>query len=114
VVDRAEHSVVFLDQIEIRPRRAGLAGVNEGKVTMSITTMSLPPSLAVSPNIPWYDQTLDQLREERAYWDQRVRDASGPASAAAAAGFRDGCDRWIERREGEDLSRIGPSGVKSE
>lgn len=61
----------------------------------------LPPSLAVVPNIAWEHQTLDQLRAERAYWDERVSTAAGFASAKAADDFRRACDAWIARRERE-------------
>lgn len=62
----------------------------------------LPPSLAAKPNIPWADQTLDQLRAERAYWQARIDEATGwGAAVGAAAGFRDQCDAWIVRRQRE-------------
>ncbi|MCP1200095.1 hypothetical protein [Notoacmeibacter sp. MSK16QG-6] len=62
---------------------------------------SLPPSLAVVPNIPLDEQTLDQLRDEEAYWDARVKDAPGFASAKAADDFRRACRDWIAIRERE-------------
>lgn len=61
----------------------------------------LPPSLAVSPNIPWDQQTIEQLEAERAYWDRRVSDAGGFSSAYAASRFRGACEAWIARRKRE-------------
>ena len=64
--------------------------------------LPLPPSLAVIPNIPHSEQTLEQLRAERDYWDRKVREAPGwGASLSAAAGFRESCNVWIRRREKE-------------
>lgn len=60
----------------------------------------LPPSLAVSPNIPWHEQTDEQLRAERDYWVQQVESAPGFASANAAEGFRRACEAELRRREG--------------
>jgi hypothetical protein len=62
---------------------------------------TLPPSLAASPNIPWAAQTLDQLRAEHAYWNDRVRTAPDFDNASAAGYFRLGCEAWIKRREME-------------
>jgi uncharacterized protein YhaN len=67
--------------------------------------MDLPESLAVKPNIALEDQTLDQLRAERDYWVQHVKDAAGFASAKAADDFRKGCEAWISRREREAAAR---------
>lgn len=64
----------------------------------------LPPSLAARPNIPWEEQTLDQLRAEREYWALQVLNAAGFASAKAADDFRQACDSWIRRREREASS----------
>lgn len=64
-------------------------------------TTPLPPSLAVTPNIPWETQTLEQLEAERAHWDECVRTAPGFASAKAADDFRRGCEAWIARRKSE-------------
>lgn len=61
----------------------------------------LPPSLAVEPNIPWEEQSLEELRAERAYWEACVREAAGFASAKAADDFRRACDVWIRKREAE-------------
>ena len=63
---------------------------------------TLPSSLAVTPNIPWEDQTLEQLRAERDYWAARVADAPGFASATAADEFRRSCEAWIAKREKEN------------
>lgn len=62
---------------------------------------TLPPSLAVTPNIPWEAQTLAQLRAERDYWSARVAAAPGFASAKCADDFSRGCEAWIKRREQE-------------
>ena len=61
----------------------------------------LPESLQVNPNIPWEDQTLDQLRAERAYWIKQVETAPGFASAKVADDFRRGCEAWIARKAQE-------------
>lgn len=61
----------------------------------------LPPSLAIVPNTPHSEQTLEQLRAERAYWDRKIKESRGPASAVAAAEFCDECDQWIRIREAE-------------
>lgn len=66
------------------------------------TTPELPPSLRVTPNIPMSEQTLDQLRAERDYWDAQVQSAPGFTSAKAADDFLRGCEAWIERREIEN------------
>lgn len=61
--------------------------------------MSLPPSLAVTPNIPWEAQTLEQLEAERAHWEAEIASATAwGAGVAAADGFRRGCIAWIARR----------------
>ena len=62
----------------------------------------LPPSLAVTPNIPWEKQTIEQLDAERIYWDEKVRTAPGFASAKAADDFRRGCETWLKRRRAEE------------
>lgn len=69
-------------------------------------TEDLPPvpeSLAVTPNIPWHEQTVEQLVAERDYWEACVRSAAGFASAKAADDFRKACESWIERRKRELL-----------
>ncbi|GLI92361.1 hypothetical protein [Methylocystis echinoides] len=55
----------------------------------------LPESLRVRPNIPWRDQTLAQLRQERDYWAEKLE------SGGAALEFMRECERWIRRREKE-------------
>ncbi len=60
--------------------------------------IELPPSLAVTPNIPWEKQTLEQLAAERDYWIESLKRAAGWASAKAADDFRGGCEGWIQRR----------------
>ena len=60
--------------------------------------MQLPPSLQVSPNIPWERQTVEQLEAELAYWQHEVETAPGFASAKAADDFRRGCQAWLNRR----------------
>lgn len=64
-------------------------------------TTPLPPSLAVTPNIPWEAQTLEQLEAEHTHWDECVQTAPGFASAKAADDFRRGCEAWIARRKQE-------------
>jgi hypothetical protein len=62
----------------------------------------LPPSLAVKPNIPWGDQTLDQLYAERGYWRRKIDDAiTCGAAMSSAQEFRDKCNYWIVKRERE-------------
>lgn len=63
--------------------------------------LPLPPSLAVSPNIAWEDQTIEQLEAERDYWSERLKTAPGFASAKAADDFRQSCEAWLERRQRE-------------
>lgn len=63
--------------------------------------MKKPPSLSVKPNIPWEEQTIEQLKLERAWWEQMVKDASGAASASAAWGFMRACDNWITRKQND-------------
>jgi hypothetical protein len=72
---------------------------NDGADVLDAT--DLPESLRVSPNIPWENQTLEQLRAERDYWESCIRKASGFASAKAADDFRRGCEGWITRRQSE-------------
>ncbi len=60
-------------------------------------TDDLPESLAAKPNIPWSLQTLEQLRQERDYWDRKI--TLGGAAGFAAAEFKRECARWIARRE---------------
>lgn len=48
---------------------------------------TLPASLAVKPNIPHAQQTLEQLREERDHWDNQVRLAD-PVGAARTWALR--------------------------
>lgn len=64
-----------------------------------MSTETLPPSLAVTPNIPWSEQTREQLVAERDYWKAKVESAPGFASANEADKFRKACEWWIERRE---------------
>lgn len=60
---------------------------------------SLPPSLAVVPNIPPRRQTPDQLRAERDYWQAKLDIATcWGAATSAVASFRDECDRELNRR----------------
>jgi hypothetical protein len=61
----------------------------------------LPESLSVLPNIPWSMLTIDQLEEERAYWDAVVASNHGPASVASAIQFAGSCSKWIEKRRTE-------------
>jgi hypothetical protein len=49
--------------------------------------------------------TLAELRIERAHWDKQITDAPGwGGSLAAASEFRDECDKWIRRREGDQFA----------
>lgn len=64
--------------------------------------LALPPSLAVTPNIPLERQTLRELRLERDYWQSKIEGAGGWGAALKAANdFRRGCEAWIARRERE-------------
>lgn len=61
---------------------------------------NLPPSLAAKPEIPLNEQTLEQLRLERDYWQAKVDAATGwGAGYSAACGFLSDCNRAIARRE---------------
>ncbi len=60
----------------------------------------LPPSLSVTPNIRVQDQTLDQLRLERDYWQGKVDKATEWGAAVGAANeFLLECEREIQRRK---------------
>lgn len=61
--------------------------------------LPLPPSLAVTPNIPLKDQTDEQVRAERDYWLACMGDAPGFASANAARGFAQAAQRELNMRE---------------
>lgn len=55
-----------------------------------------------SSNKDFGDMTLDELRVERAYWDEKIVNAPRwGAALAAAAEFRDACDAWIKQRAAE-------------
>lgn len=69
----------------------------------------LPPSLAVKPNIPMSEQTLEQLQAERDYWVKQVETAPGFASAKAADDFRKGCEAWIAKR----LATAAPTAIEA-
>lgn len=75
---------------------------------MSEQTAALPPSLAVSPNIPHSEQTLEQLYAEREYWERQVSTAPGFASAKAADDFRHACQVWINKRKAEGRQASNP------
>jgi len=61
--------------------------------------MELPYSLKTVPNPDHKDLTLEQLIEERQYWNYKITSATGwGASLAAASEFRDDCDRELLRR----------------
>ena len=65
---------------------------------------NLPPSLAVSPNIPVHHQTVRELKLERDYWQSKIDAATGwSAAVGAAAEFRDDCVNELKRRG------VGPS-----
>lgn len=60
--------------------------------------MSLPPSLAAKPNIPFEEQTLEQLKLEHAYWAEQIANANGwGAGVGAAQEFMETCAAWIKR-----------------
>ena len=66
---------------------------------MSTEEIPLPPSLAVVPNIPWHEQTINQLQAEWNYWDEQVRGApEWGVSFAFAMKERAACERWLEKR----------------
>lgn len=60
--------------------------------------MTLPPSLAVTPNIPPREQTILQLQAEIAYWRSRL-DRAGQSSGAVCAEFIQDCEREIRLRQ---------------
>ena len=68
---------------------------------MPLPDIEKPPSLAITPNIPWEKQTIEQLEAERDYWIKCVETATGFASAKAADNFRKACEAWIKRRQAE-------------
>jgi hypothetical protein len=83
-----------------QPGGHGLVDLTWERAKMtSETANDLPPSLQVTPNIPWERQTLAQLIAERDYWAAKVRTAAGFASAKAADDFRRGCETWIAKRQ---------------
>jgi hypothetical protein len=54
------------------------------------------------------EMTIEELTEERAYWDARVCEAAGWGGALGAASeFRDTCDALIARRQRHDSA--GPA-----
>lgn len=62
----------------------------------------LPPSLAVVPNIPWAEQTLEQLEAERDYWQKEFEEiTSWGAACKFAYDCINICDEWIKRRQKE-------------
>lgn len=72
----------------------------------SVREMPLPPSLAVKPNIPYDQQTIEQLYLERAYWQWKLHSAlSWGASVGAASAYADMCTKWINLREKEEGDR---------
>jgi len=65
-----------------------------------MTEAPLPPSLAVSPNIPPERQTLDQLQQERDYWLNIADSATNwGAAVGVALEFAKSCQTWIEIRQ---------------
>ncbi len=61
--------------------------------------MNLPESLAVVPNIPWREQTDEQIAAERDYWKDKLAEAKGWGGAVGAAQeFMRACEAEIERR----------------
>lgn len=65
---------------------------------------NLPPSLATKPNIPWREQTTEQLIAERDYWKNKIDTAdSWGASLGAAMGFYKACLSELARRNEEPV-----------
>ncbi len=63
-------------------------------------TPTLPPSLAVTPNIPFSEQTLEQLVQERDYWQAKIDIATGwGAHLASCRENIRACEQWIKRRQ---------------
>lgn len=61
-------------------------------------------------NKDFADMTLDELRVEHRYWDDKISGArQWGAAVAAADSFRRGCERWIKRREAELTNTAGGS-----
>jgi len=67
-----------------------------------MTDNSLPPSLAAKPNIPWAEQTVEQLKAERDHWKQQIDAATGwGGGLGQSLNYHRACEQWIERRERE-------------
>ena len=67
-----------------------------------VDTPPLPPSLACVPNIPLSEQTLEQLRQEHAWWQAKVEAATEwGAAIGVAAKFASACEREIQRRQSQ-------------
>lgn len=62
----------------------------------------LPPSLAVKPNIPYSEQTIEQLIAEHDYWATELDAATGWGSwLSFASECTAACDYWLKVRRGE-------------
>ena len=61
--------------------------------------VEVPETLKKVPNTPLSQQTMEELNKEYAYWDYKVCESTGPASAGAAANFRDNVKREIYKRK---------------
>jgi len=67
---------------------------------MPDTDLPLPPSLAVTPNIPLREQTLEQLEAERDWWRAKLDGFSQwGAGVSATAGFLRACENEIAHRK---------------
>jgi len=72
------------------------------------TAEKLPPSLAVVPNIPWRDQTDEQLIAERDYWLRKFDDRSlgaGSAPTLVAFEYKRECEEELRRRDAAVAAR---------
>jgi hypothetical protein len=57
-------------------------------------------TIAKTPDKQFCQMTMEELLEERAYWQEKIDKAqTWGASYALAEQMRNGCAQWIERRE---------------
>ena len=59
----------------------------------------VPASVASHPPKPWSACTLDELIEQREYWEFVEMNAASPYTVMAAQAFIKGCDNWIACRK---------------
>lgn len=64
-----------------------------------MTKPALPESLQVTPNIPRADQTLEQLEQERAWWQWKIDNAKELTVRSWAKDQLAVVDREIASRE---------------